>query len=246
VIALKKWIYGLLIIGSVGNADIEVKMNTKALYKETFETLSTEQQDYILDNMDKIQNITEAEIKAQSKDLMREKFIDQKNVVEFTLTPDGKIEKLSFMARSDERRFDNHTKKAIESAATKYKSPKEPTPIRMIVSYQIGQKQGSAARAGGSNQKESSYNQAIPRGTTRFEHSISEQIREFETSKDGFVNINTSPGWCANLQLLKENNQRVMNGLFTHYPTINKEVTKGKYKLSVLTKETCNINIQYP
>lgn len=244
MIALKKLILGLLIVGSGAWAEFEVKMNTKALYKDSFEKLSTSQQNYILDNMDTIRSITETILKRETVALKKEKNFNDKNVVELMIDKDGKTKEIKFLNRSDERRFDNITKKVLEEAVKNYPKPSEPTPIRMVMIYE----NGSITLL--SNQRHEKVKETntnyIQRGTTRFEYSMGEQMREFETSKDGFINVNTSPGWCANLQILTENNQRIQTGMFTHYPSINKEIPKGKYKLLVITKETCNVNIQYP
>ena len=241
---MKKLILGLLIFGSGAWAEFEVKMNIKALYRDSFEKLSTTQQNYIYDNMDKIQSITQTALKKETVELKKEKFVSDKNIVEIMLETNGSTKEIKFLSRSNERRFDNITKKVLEEAVKKFPKPSEPTPIRMIMTYEH-ERVNLLANMKKEKTVETNTNY-IQRGTTRFEHSMGEQMREFETSKDGFINVTTSPGWCANMQILTENNQRIQSGMFTHYPSINKEVPKGKYKLLVLTKETCNINIQYP
>lgn len=242
MIALKKLILGLLIVISGAWAEFEVKMNTKALYKDSFETLSSKQQDYILDNMDKIQSITEVILKRETQPLKKEKNIDDKNVIELIVEKEGNIKEFNFLMRSAERRFDNISKKVLEEAVKGFPKPNEATPIRMIIIYQnksIAPVKKNETRA------QEQYSNYIQRGTTRFEHSMSEQVKEFETSKDGFINANVAPGYCADIELLTEKNQRVHNGTFVSFQ-INKEVVKGKYKLLVRTKQTCNVNIQYP
>lgn len=241
---MKKLILGLLIVGSGAWAEFEVKMNIKALYSDSFKKLSPEQQNYIYDNMDKIQSITEAALKKETITLKKEKNIDDRNVVEMIVEKDGSVKEIQFLSRSNERRFDNITKKVLEEAVKSFSKPNEPTPIRMIITYEHERVKLLANMK--KEKKVETNTNYIQRGTTRFEYSMGEQVREFETSKDGFINVTTSPGWCANMQILTENNQRVQSGMFTHYPSINKEVPKGKYKLLVLTKETCNVNIQYP
>jgi hypothetical protein len=245
VIAVKKWILGLLILSSGAMADFEVKMNTKALYRDSFEKLSLNQQNYILDNMDKIQSITETILKKETLNLKKEKFIDEKNVAELILNSDGSIKEMSFLSRSNERRFDNITKKVLEEAVKNYPKPNEPTPIRIIFEYKIGKMSIGSQRVNEQPKASGEYIQQLQKGTTRFEHSMNQQVREFETSRDGFINGSIHPGACATLKLLTENNQEISNGTYWAY-TINKEVPKGKYKLLVQTKETCNVNIQYP
>lgn len=240
---MKKLILGLLIIGSGAWAEFEVKMNVKALYRDSFEKLSPTQQNYIYDNMDKIQSITEAALKKETLHLKKEKFIDDKNVIELILENDGSIKEMQFLSRSNERRFDNITKKVLEEAIKSYPKPCEPTPIRMVMIYENGNIKPIMSKAE-TNERERLSNM-LPRGTTRFEHSMQEQMKEFETSKDGFINVSLNPQICAKVELLTENNQRVHNGTYTYW-NINTEVPKGKYRLLVQTKQTCDVSIQYP
>lgn len=240
---MKKWILGLLILSSGAMADFEVKMNTKALYRDSFEKLSLNQQNYILDNMDTIRSVTETILKKETLPLKKEKFIDDKNVAELILNIDGSIKEIGFIARSNERRFDNITKKVLEEATKSFPKPSEPTPIRMVITYEneivkpfISEKE---------KVEKQKYSNMLKRGTTRFEHSMGQQVREFETSKDGYVNISLYPQMCGTIDVLTESNQRVNNRSYAWW-TINAEIPQGKYKLLIQTKETCNVNIQYP
>jgi len=240
---LKKLILVLLIIGSGALAEFEVKMNVKALYRDTFEKLSLNQQNYILDNMDKIQSITEATLKKETLNLKKEKFIDDKNVAELILNTDRSIKGIEFIARSNERRFDNITKKVLEEAAKSFPKPSEPTPIRMIMIYENGNAKPFISEK--EKKEKEKYSNMLQRGTTRFEHSMQEQMKEFETTKDGFINVSLNPQMCAKVEVLTESNQRVHNGTYTYW-NINTEVPKGKYRLLIQTKQTCDVNIQYP
>jgi hypothetical protein len=243
---LKKLILGLLIIGSGAWAEFEVKMNIKGLYKDTFEKLSRDQQNYIYDNMDKIQSITEATLKKETLNLKKEKFISDRNVVEMIVEKDGSVKEITFLSKSSERRFDNITKKVLEEAVKSYPKQNEPTPIRMIMIYENGNAKPFISEK--EKKEKERYSNMLQRGTTRFEHSMSQQVREFETSRDGFINANVNPNSCAQISLLTETNQKVNVGLammFIH-TAINVEVPKGRYKLLVQTRETCNVNIQYP
>lgn len=240
---MKKLILGLLIIGSGAWAEFEVKMNTKALYKDSFEKLSALQQIYILENMDIIRSTTEAILKKETLHLKKEKNFNDKNVVELIIDKDGKIKELTFITRSDERRFDNITKKVLEEAVKSFPKPNETTPIRMVIIYE----NGSITLLSNRNQEreKETYTNNIQRGTTRFEHSMNQQVREFETSKDGFINANLNPQMCGSIEILTEKNQKVNNRTYAWW-TINAEVPKGRYKILMQTKETCNLNIQYP
>jgi hypothetical protein len=243
VIALKKLILGLLIVSSGAWAEFEVKMNTKALYKGSFEKLSITQQNYILDNMDKIQSVTNTILKKETLLLKKEKNIDDKNVVELMVEKDGNTKEITFMMRSNERRFDNITKKVLEEAVKSFPKPNEATPIRMVVIYENGIVKPFISEKEKVEKKR--FDNMLPRGTTRFDHSMSQQVREFETSKDGFINVSLYPQMCGSIEVLTENIQKVKNNNYAWW-TINAEVPQGKYKLLVQTKETCNVNIQYP
>jgi hypothetical protein len=243
VIALKKLILGLLIIGSGAWAEFEVKMNTKALYKDSFEKLSTSQQDYILDNMDTIRSVTETILKKETLTLKKEKNIDDKNAVELIVEKDRSIKEITFLMRSAERRFDNITKKILEEAVKSYPKPSEPTPIRMVMIYENGIAKPFISDK--EKKEKERYSNMLKRGTTRFEHTMGQQVREFETSKDGFINANLYPQMCASIEVLTESNQKINNKSYTWW-TINAEVPQGKYKLLVQTKQTCDVSIQYP
>ena len=240
-----KVIIGLLIVGAAANAKIEVKMNKKALYDNAFDLMTENQKDYIYDNADSIIKETNDVLKTESKDLQKEKFIDEVNAIEFNLTPDGNISNFKYLMRSNEGRFDRLTKKIFEESVKKYPLPKEKTLIRLLFEYKVGKGKIENQRGNEQVKSNEAYSQLIQRGTTRFEHSMSQQVMEFETSKDGFINVNLNPGSCGTLKILTKNNQQIDNGTYSPY-TINKEVPRGRYKLLVQTKETCNVNIQYP
>jgi hypothetical protein len=196
--------------------------------------------------MDKIQSITEATLKKETLNLKKEKFISDRNVVEMIVEKDGSVKEITFLSKSSERRFDNITKKVLEEAVKSYPKQNEPTPIRMIMIYENGNAKPFISEK--EKKEKERYSNMLQRGTTRFEHSMSQQVREFETSRDGFINANVNPNSCAQISLLTETNQKVNVGLammFIH-TAINVEVPKGRYKLLVQTRETCNVNIQYP
>ena len=243
-----KLIIGLLIIGAGANAKIEVKMNKKALYDNAFDLMTDNQKDYIYDNTDIIIKETNDILKTESKDIQKEKFIDESNAIEFNLTPDGNTSNFKYLMRSNEGRFDRLSKKVFETAVKKYPLPKEKTLIRLLFEYKVGKGKIENQRRNEQTKSNETYSQLIQRGTTRFEHSMSQQVMEFETSKDGFINTIVNPRSCAEITILTKNNQKVTGGLRTifQHSDYNIEVPKGSYKLLVQTKETCNVNIQYP
>lgn len=236
-----KLILVLMVLAAGANADIKVKINTKALYADLFEKLSDQQKNYINENMDIIKDHTNNVLREESKNIKKTKVINERIVIEFNLNTDGTMSNFNYLSKSDERAYNDLSKKVCQIAIKKYPTPKEATPIRLIFNYRIGKEVNQEA----TTKDQGKFNdRIIQRGTTRFEHSMGQQIREFETTRDGYINISANPQICAAFTLLTNNNQ--MTG-GPHVPwAINYEIPKGKYKLLVQTKETCNVNIQYP
>lgn len=237
-----KLILVFMILTAAANADIEVKINTKALYSDLFEKLSDQQKNYINENMDIIKDHTNNVLREESKNIKKIKVINERIVIEFNLNTDGTMSNFNYLSKSDERAYNDLSKKVCQIAIKKYPTPKEATPIRLIFDYKIGK---NVSQEIGTKDQGKINERIIQRGSTRFEHSMEEQVREFITSKDGFINVNLNPSMCSSLTLLTESNQKIGNGTYYSF-LINKEVPKGRYKLLVQTKETCNVNIQYP
>ena len=208
--------------------------------------LSDEQKDYILDNQDEnieiLQKMLNKEIKKLKLDYLKEK-----NIISFYIDDNSKIIKFKFLKKSNNRKLDKIIKKAIKKQSKKFIVPKEKTLVRFIIYYKIGQAKESQnyTNLSSSNSTETYY-QNIPRGTTRFEHSSKEYVRIFETTKDGFINLNTEPKKCMKrITLLTEKGKNITTS-YAYMLGINKEVFKGKFKLLFQTKIKCNVNLQYP
>ena len=113
--------------------------------------------------------------------------------------------------------------------------------MRYIFYYQIGKVKNSNS----SSRSNETYYKTIQKGTTRFYHRSEEYVRVFETSKDGFVNINVNPYNCIKLiTLLKDNGKKVASQAW-YMSSFNQEIMKGKYKLLIQTKDDCDVSIQY-
>lgn len=186
-----KLILVFMMLAAVVNADIEVKINTKALYGDMFEKLSDQQKNYINENMDIIKDHTNNVLREESKNIKKAKVINERIAVEFNLNTDGTMNNFNYLSKSDERAYNDLSKKVCQIAIKKYPIPKEATLIRLIFDYKIGK---NISQEIGTKDQGKINERIIQRGSTRFNHSMQEQIKEFETSKDGFVNINTSPG----------------------------------------------------
>ncbi len=247
---MKVIIIFLMIVGMLNGAYIEVKQNMKALYKGV--ELTEVQEDYILDNQDENIEIINKVLKIEVKKLKTKDFIHEKNVIEFILNPDGKISKIEFLEKSNDRKIDKITKEIIKQASSKFNKPIEPTLMRFIFVYQIGQvtysetsQSNSTNKNNNTSNRGTSY-QEISNGTTRFEHSSKEYIRTFETSKDGYINLSVNPPYCMErATLLTKLGQRITaKGMYNM--AINEEVARGQYKILLKTRATCNVNLLYP
>lgn len=227
---------------ATGYADIEIKQNIKALYKGV--SLSFDQENYILDNQDKTIRIYEE----AAKKIIGDKKIHDSNVIEYIYQKDGQISGISTISSSGSRSVDNLSKKIVMSTYKMLPVPRTNTPIRLIFKYDTGKNHTMVVSKSENRNKSkntSSRYTTIPRGTSYFPYSSKEYVREFETSKDGFINLNTDPLMCVkSTTLLTENGQRVPG--YYMYWKFNVEAPKGKYKLLIQTKQDCRINILYP
>lgn len=222
-------------------ANIEVSQNIRALYKGV--KLTEIQENYILDNQDF--NIDQLE-KTLKRDLkaIRSKYINEKNVISFILTPTGKITNIKFLRKSDSRKIDNITKKAINKNAKRFKKPKEDTIMRFIISFKKGKINRINSGTNSSSNIQQFY-QNISQGTTRFQHQSKEYVRTFETHEDGFINLSINPFPCMQRITLLTSNNQLINVMGVYSSRMNKEIPKGKYKLLLKTKRTCNVNLEY-
>ncbi|MDD3817226.1 MAG: TonB C-terminal domain-containing protein [Thiovulaceae bacterium] len=240
---MQKIFFLLFILSNLLNADfIEVKQNIKALYHDV--QLTPNQQEYILENeyenVETLKKIFQKELKKQTK-----LHTNEKNVVEFSLHPNGEISDIKFLKKSNSYQIDKATKNVILQAASQFKKPIEQTPMRFIFDYKPSSNQQTHAKHSSETASEPTY-QNISRGTTRFEHSSREYVRVFQTNKDGFVNLSVHPNFCMErATILTEQGQKVHLARL-YEMNINKEIPQGKYKLLLKTKQTCNVNLQYP
>lgn len=216
-------------------ANIEISQKMKALYKNV--TLNEAQENYIFDNQGILKRLLRVELEKRVSNFKK---LNEKNIIKFTIKPDGTISEITFLQKSGNTQLDRKTKKAIETAAQRFPRPKEQTEMRYIIKYEANKKYKNNLYQQNQNKTPSYPN--IQRGTTRFQYNSKEYIRELETSEDGFINIKSNG--CANLQLLTTKNQIVKSGYNTY--RLYGPVNKGKYKLLIQTKKECDIHVQYP
>jgi len=234
----------LIILFLISNiyANVDIQQNLRALYKGV--ELSEMQEDYILDyqddNIEKLQKSLKKEIRS-----LKSKYLNEKNIVTFELSPNGVVSKIKFLKFSNNRKLDRTAKKAIQK--TKFVKPNETTTMRFIISYNIGRSKRYSNYEMANQSTNSNHYQNIQRGTTNFNYQSAEYVRVFETSRDGFINMTQNPRSCAKrVTILTENGQRVTEASGNLFSEINKEAKKGKYKILVQTKKDCGINLDYP
>lgn len=236
------WIGLLFIVGFVRAENLDIKVdveqNIRALYKDI--NLTKEQEKYIIDSEEEnINAIKKSLIKESSSLPQIIKNIDDKNIVQFELDKNGKIGNVELILKSHDKELDKITKSTIQKINNQLILPRETIILRYIFRYDIKNRDVQVVYE---NKNGEIY---IQRGTTKLEHSSKEYVRVFETSKDGFINFSTYPKKCiAFVTLLNQNGQKVKHG--RSYSHFNVEIPKGKYKLFIQTKESCNVNLEYP
>ena len=219
-------------------ASIEVQQNIKALYRGV--DLTDNDIEYIKEN--KYAN-TQIFKKILTKKIKRLKLknLQEKNVVSFILLPNGEVEKIRFLQDSNNYKFDKLIKNTIIKNSKYFVKPQNKVEIRFIVSYENARK--NIVENNNQSYKRKEHYIPISKGTTRFEYSSKEYVRVFETSEDGFVNLTLKPTSCARIRLLTNKNRKISTGIYPY--SFNKEIPKGKYKLLLKIKKTCDVSIQY-
>jgi TonB family protein len=125
--------YILLLIISINiYANIEIKQNLKALYKNV--KLTEKQKNYIFDNEEIYKRLLSQELK---KTLNYKNNINGKNVVRFSINKDGTVNDFEFLQKSGNEQLDRNSKKAILRATKKFPRPKEKTEMRYILIYDL-------------------------------------------------------------------------------------------------------------
>lgn len=225
-------------LSAILNANVEIKQNIKALYKNV--KLTEDQKDFIFDNQEDMKNIiykiANQKLKKNKKGTMNEK-----NVIEFTLTPKGEVSDFKYLKRSNKRKYDKQVKEIIVASAKKFPKPTVATPMRYIIKYNNMPKQTIQKVETTEIDQKPRY-QRIPLGTSRFLYSSKEYVRVFKVSKDGYINISNE--MCANVTILTIQNQRIRTGPM--WWRINEPIKKGNYKMLIKAKKKCDLNVQYP
>lgn len=94
---------------------------------------------------------------------------------------------------------------------------------------------------------EARYIQGIDNGSYKAKKEDGQNLREFKTLKDGFVNIVPTRYDCAeSLQLLDQNNRVIYNYQWYKERSINTFINAGQYYIQVIPKNDCDINVVLP
>ena len=221
-------------------ASVEVRQNLRALYRGV--ELKDLQIEYLLDTKDINSKLFQKVLQKKTAKLDLD-YRDLKSVISCILKPNGTVTRVKFLKRSDNSQFNNTIKKTLKKIAKDFEITKEEVELRFIISSKATRTQQNYQRNIKQKSSRKPYFIPIARGTTRFEQSSKEYVRVFETRDDGFMYANVTPSMCATLKVLTRKNQKVRTGYSAW--SINAEIPKGKYKLLIKTKRTCDVHLQY-
>jgi len=123
---------------------MKVKSSTKLsdsiqrLYGDKFNELSEGEQKYIIDNQEAMRRITQSVLDRYGQSRIPDNIrINDTNMVEFYLHPDGSISDMRLLKNSQLSILDETTKEVIELAYAKYPRPQQKTLIRYRVWYNL-------------------------------------------------------------------------------------------------------------
>lgn len=115
-----------------------VSQDIKEAYGDTFGELSEGEQKYILDNQEIMRRITQQVLnRVGGVNLPNNLRVNEHNIVEFYLYPNGDISDIKFVERSGFYILDDTTKETIEYAYSRYPRPDQKTLIRYRVGYYL-------------------------------------------------------------------------------------------------------------
>ena len=116
----------------------KVSDNIQKLYGDKFGELSEGEQKYILDNQEVMRRITQSILYRYGRSRIPDNLrVDETNMIEFYLHPNGSISDLHFLKNSRFSILDDTTQETIEIAYAKYPRPAQKTLIRYRVWYNL-------------------------------------------------------------------------------------------------------------
>jgi TonB family protein len=115
-----------------------INSTIRETYGDTFALLSAGEQKYILDNQEIMRRITQEVLnRVASVSIPRELRVDDYNLVEFYLYPNGDISDIKLLRRSGFYKLDDTTVETIQYAYSRYPRPKQKTLIRYKFGYYL-------------------------------------------------------------------------------------------------------------
>lgn len=115
-----------------------VSDSIQRLYGDKFNDLSAGEQKYIIDNQEAMRRITQGVLDRYGRSKIPDNIrINDTNMVEFYLYPDGSISDMRLLKNSQLSILDDTTKETIELAYSKYPRPEQKTLIRYRVWYNL-------------------------------------------------------------------------------------------------------------
>ncbi|MEA3522570.1 MAG: hypothetical protein U9R50_06320 [Campylobacterota bacterium] len=115
-----------------------ISEDIKKAYGDTFGKLSEGEQKYILDNQEIMRRITQQVLtRVGGINLPNNLRVNEDNIIEFYLYPNGDISDIKFVKRSGFYILDDTTKETIEYAYSRYPRPEQKTLIRYHVGYYL-------------------------------------------------------------------------------------------------------------
>ncbi len=116
----------------------QVADSIQRLYGDKFSELSEGEQKYILDNQEIMRRITQGVLDRYGRSRIPDSVrVNDTNMIEFYLHPDGSISDIRFLKNSRLSILDDTTKEVIELAYAKYPRPEQKTLIRYRVWYNL-------------------------------------------------------------------------------------------------------------
>jgi len=123
---------------SASGSMTKVSDNIQKLYGDKFGELSEGEQKYILDNQEVMRRITQSILDRYGRSRIPDNLrVDETNMIEFYLHPNGSISDLRFLKNSRFSILDDTTQETIEIAYAKYPRPAQKTLIRYRVWYNL-------------------------------------------------------------------------------------------------------------
>ena len=155
---MKKYLISLFIVNVIFANEIDIKINIKveqnikALYKDL--DLTQEQKEYVEENEENNINALNAILlKETMRNIHTSKNINDKNIVQFELNKNGKIDNIKLILKAQNKQLNKNTISTIEKVDNKLVLPKEKITLRYIFKYDIKNKNSKVTYQNVNNNK---------------------------------------------------------------------------------------------